>query len=44
MAFELPDPYVNVPDPNDKDVVRTASHWSLLFGPSIMIGNVGTDL
>ena len=22
----------------------TASHWSLLFGPSITIGNIGTNL
>jgi hypothetical protein len=23
---------------------RKATHWSLLFGPSISIGNVGTNL
>jgi len=44
LAYELRDTYVYAPDPNDKSLVRTASHWSFLFGPSITIGNVGTDL
>ena len=30
--------------PSGETGARTASHWSLLFGPSISIGNVGTNL
>jgi hypothetical protein len=41
MAYELRDDFlINPKDP----VPRNASHWSFLFGPSITIGNVGTDL
>jgi len=44
LEFHLPASYVCSPDPNDAAIVRTASHWSFPFGPSITIGNVGTDL
>ncbi|MBN2577221.1 MAG: hypothetical protein JXP73_21850 [Deltaproteobacteria bacterium] len=30
--------------PSGAEAARSATHWSLLFGPSISIGNVGTDL
>ena len=30
--------------PTNTTVARTATHWSILFGPSISIGNVGTNL
>jgi hypothetical protein len=30
--------------PSDGSSPRNATHWSLLFGPSISIGNVGTNL
>jgi len=30
--------------PQGETTPRTASHWSLLFGPSISIGNIGTNL
>jgi hypothetical protein len=44
IAYELRGPYVYAPDPNAPTATRVASHWSFLFGPSITIGNVGTDL
>jgi hypothetical protein len=41
VAYELRDDYHLVPtDP----LSPRASHWSVLFGPSITIGNVGTNL
>ncbi len=30
--------------PSDGSSARDATHWSLLFGPSISIGNIGTNL
>jgi hypothetical protein len=30
--------------PLDGSAQRNATHWSLIFGPSISIGNVGTNL
>ncbi|HEX2656765.1 MAG TPA: hypothetical protein VHU40_00780 [Polyangia bacterium] len=43
IAYELRNAYVYAPDAGSTDT-RTASHWSFLFGPSITIGNIGTDL
>jgi len=43
IAYELRARYP-YPDPNDMNNTLVASHWSFLFGPSITIGNVGTDL
>ncbi len=41
IAYELRDEYPRDPmNPNGP----AASHWSLLFGPSITFGNVGTNL
>ncbi len=41
IAYELRDDFpLNAKDPASP----LASHWSFLFGPSITIGNVGTDL
>jgi len=44
IAYELRGPYTYTPNPTNMNDVRVASHWSFLFGPSITIGNVGTDL
>jgi hypothetical protein len=41
-AYEFRNQYSYTPQ-NDT-VARNATHWSLLFGPSISIGNVGTNL
>jgi hypothetical protein len=30
--------------PSNGGSARDATHWSLLFGPSISIGNIGTNL
>ena len=43
-AYEFRNEYVYSPNPNDPTTTRTARHWSVLFGPSISIGNVGTNL
>ena len=40
VAYELRSDYTYVSGTS----TLTASHWSLLFGPSITIGNVGTNL
>ena len=44
IAYELRGPYPYAPDPGNPNDMRVASHWSFLFGPSITIGNVGTDI
>jgi len=41
LAYELRSDYTY---PNGSGVPVTASHWSFLFGPSITIGNIGTNL
>lgn len=41
IAYELRDPVHEVPTDTTSPL---ASHWSFLFGPSITIGNVGTNL
>lgn len=44
-AYEFRNEYRYSSDPaNQAALQRTAGHWSLLFGPSISIGNVGTNL
>ncbi len=43
-AYEFRDSYEYAPDPKVKDVTKFATRWSLIFGPSISIGNVGTNL
>jgi len=43
IAYELRGPYAYAPDPSS-GATRLASHWSFLFGPSITIGNIGTDI
>jgi hypothetical protein len=44
-AYEFRNEYQYSPNPTDSTVpTRTAKHWSVLFGPSISIGNVGTNL
>ena len=40
IAYELRDDYTYTSGSS----TLTASHWSLLFGPSITIGNIGTNL
>jgi hypothetical protein len=40
-AYEFRSPYSYTAGDGS---TRTATHWSLLFGPSISIGNVGTNL
>jgi hypothetical protein len=42
-AYELRDDFQYPVDPPNGPL-RIASHWSFLFGPSITIGNVGTNL
>jgi hypothetical protein len=42
LAYELRSDYTYQTSPTGP--VLTASHWSFLFGPSITIGNVGTNL
>ena len=44
IAYELRGPYVYAPDPTNPNDTRLASRWSFLFGPSITIGNIGTDI
>jgi hypothetical protein len=44
IAYELRGPYVYAPDPSNPNDTHLASHWSFLFGPSITIGNIGTDI
>jgi len=41
-AYEFRSAYAYTPP--DASGPRNATHWSLLFGPSISIGNVGTNL
>jgi len=41
-AYELRSEYTYTPA--NATLPRTATHWSVLFGPSISIGNVGTNL
>jgi hypothetical protein len=41
-AYELRDDFTYQTSTNGP--MKTASHWSFLFGPSITIGNVGTTL
>ncbi len=41
IAYELRPDYTYMPTPT---TTLTASHWSFLFGPSITIGNIGTNL
>jgi hypothetical protein len=41
-AYEFRSAYTYTP--TNATAPRTATHWSLLFGPSISIGNVGTNL
>jgi len=43
IAYELRGPAYYT-DPNNMSNTLVASHWSFLFGPSITIGNIGTDL
>ena len=44
-AYEFRNEYEYSPNPSASPVItRTATHWSVLFGPSISIGNVGTNL
>ncbi len=43
-AYEFRNEYAYAPDPNSPTVFRNATHWSLIFGPSLSIGNVGTNL
>jgi hypothetical protein len=41
VAYELRSDYTY---PSGSQTMMTASHWSFLFGPSITIGNIGTNL
>jgi hypothetical protein len=44
-AYEFRNEYQYSANPSvSPALTRTATHWSLLFGPSISIGNVGTNL
>jgi hypothetical protein len=43
-AHEFRDDYTYVTRPGDTTTARRASHWALYFGPSIAIGNAGTNL
>ncbi len=43
-AYEFRQEYAYAPDPNVPTVTRNATHWSLIFGPSLSIGDVGTNL
>ena len=41
LAYELRSDYLYT---NSSNQMVNASHWSFLFGPSITIGNIGTNL
>jgi len=41
-AYEFRNEYAYTPQ--GADTPRNATHWSLIFGPSLSIGNVGTNL
>jgi hypothetical protein len=43
IAYELRSDYSYTNGPSGSPLI-TASHWSFLFGPSITIGNIGTNL
>ena len=43
VAYELRSDYSYTSGPVGSPLI-TASHWSFLFGPSITIGNIGTNL
>ena len=41
-AYEFRNEYAYTPDGGSTP--RNATHWSLIFGPSLSIGNVGINL
>jgi hypothetical protein len=43
-AYEFRDEYSYLTRPNDMTSAARAPHWALFFGPSIAIGNAGTNL
>jgi hypothetical protein len=43
-AYEFRNEYSYLSRPNDMTSATRASHWALFFGPSIAIGNAGTNL
>jgi hypothetical protein len=43
-AYEFRSEYTYLARPGDMTSATRAPHWSLIFGPSIAIGNAGTNL
>jgi len=43
-AYEFRNDYTYLATPGDAASAKKASHWALFFGPSIAIGNAGTNL
>jgi hypothetical protein len=43
-AYEFRDEYSYLAKPGDAATAARAPHWAVFFGPSIAIGNAGTNL